>query len=352
MGSKSDTSHHIKALPTALRAMSAMGFAAADCLAGTDLRETDLVGAKGAPFTLEQEFRFHRNLLELTDNPMLGLLLGREYQLESYGLLGYAFMSAPTLRQAMIVIRNYGPLTFTLFDVNFLVESGRGKLRFSPDIAIPEDLVTYYVDRDVTAAVSGGHNAVRQPLQPIHIQLMHDGKQQREIYERHFSCPVSFSAPASELHIDAGLLDATMPMGDSETSAMCQQQCRLLLARMRAGSTYVDKVRQLIVARPGYFPDIDYVAEKLNMTSRTLRRKLCRESSSYQDILAEVRYELAREYLTTSTLPLEEISILLGYSAPGNFSNAFKRWHGSSPREFRQNGGTVQHGGDQARGWY
>jgi AraC-like DNA-binding protein len=342
MGRKNDTRHHIKALPTALRAMSAMGFTATDCLAGTDLREADLGGAKDPPFTLEQEFRFHRNLLELTDNPMLGLLLGREYQLESYGLLGYAFMSAPTLRQAMVVIRNYGPLTFTLFDINFLVESGFGKLRFSPDIAIPEDLLTYYVDRDLTAAVSGGHNAVRQPLQPIHIQLMHNGQQQRDIYERHFSCPVSFSGLASELHIDAGLLDVSMPLGDSETSSMCQRQCRLLLARMRAGSTYIDKVRQLIVARPGYFPDIDYVAEKLNMTSRTLRRKLCSENSSYQDILAEVRYELAREYLTTSTLPLEEISILLGYSAPGNFSNAFKRWHGSSPREFRQAGRTTQ----------
>jgi len=336
MGSKSNTSHHIKALPTALKAMRAMGFNSADCLAGTDLTEEQLARSSDLPFTLEQEFRFHRNLLELTDNPMLGLLLGKEYQLESYGLLGYAFMSAPTLRQAMIVVRNYGPLTFTLFDVNFLVENGRGLLRFSPDIPIPEDLVTYYVDRDLTAAVSGSHNAVRQPLQPVQVKLMHNGEQRRDIYQRHFSCPVSFSAPASELQIDAALLDSTLPMGDSETSSMCQQQCRLLLARMRSGSTYVDKVRQLIVARPGYFPDIDYVAEKLNMTSRTLRRKLCREDSSYQDILAEVRYELAREYLATSTLPLEEISILLGYSAPGNFSNAFKRWHGCSPREYRQ----------------
>jgi AraC-like DNA-binding protein len=105
---------------------------------------------------------------------------------------------------------------------------------------------------------------------------------------------------------------------------------------MKAGSNFVDKVRQIILARPGYFPDIDYVAEKLNMTSRTLRRRLTREDSSYQEILVEVRYELAREYLATSTLPLEEISVLLGYSAPGNFSNAFKRWHGSSPREYRQ----------------
>lgn len=335
MSTKSDTRHHIKAIPIALEAMAAMGFSADDCLAGTDLTERDLLPENETPFCLEQEFQFHRNLLSLTDNPMLGLLLGREYLLESYGLLGYAFMSAPTLRQAMIVIRNYGPLTFTLFDINFTVEGDRGILRCAPDVSIPEDLLTFYVDRDLTAAISGGHRAVRAPFEPLRISLMHDGQQQRELYQRHFGCPVLFSKPVSELHIDAALLDETLPLADNETSAMCQQQCRLLLARMQVGSTYVDKVRQLIVARPGYFPDIDYVAERLNMTSRTLRRKLCGENSSYQHILAEVRYELAREYLSTSRLPLEEISSLLGYSAPGNFSNAFKRWHGTSPREYR-----------------
>jgi AraC-like DNA-binding protein len=136
--------------------------------------------------------------------------------------------------------------------------------------------------------------------------------------------------------MDAANLDTPMPLRDAETSTLCQQQCQLLLARMSKSSGFVDQVRQLIVARPGYFPDIDYVAERLNMTSRTLRRRLTDENSSYQQILAEVRYQLACEYLGTSSLPLEEVSVLLGYSTPGNFSHAFKRWHGSSPRQYRQ----------------
>ena len=337
MGSKADTSHHIKAIGPALEAMQTMGFTSADCLRNTGLNEADLVKPPTElGFTLDQEFQFHRNLLELTDNPMLGLLLGKAYQLEAYGLLGYAFMSAPTLRHAMVVLRNYGPLTFTLFRVDFQVEGPLATLRLSPDIPIPDDLLVYYVDRDLTAAVNGGQGTMRVPLEPQHIQLLHFSEDQRDIYERHFRCPVSFSAMASELQLDARVLDTVMPLRDTETTSVCQQQCRLLLARMKAGSNFVDKVRQIILARPGYFPDIDYVAEKLNMTSRTLRRRLTREDSSYQEILVEVRYELAREYLATSTLPLEEISVLLGYSAPGNFSNAFKRWHGSSPREYRQ----------------
>jgi AraC-like DNA-binding protein len=72
------------------------------------------------------------------------------------------------------------------------------------------------------------------------------------------------------------------------------------------------------------------------MTSRTLRRRLTEEGSSYQQILADVRYQLAREYLATSRLPVEEIAAMLGYSNPGNFTHAFKRWHGSPPRQYRQ----------------
>jgi AraC-like DNA-binding protein len=49
-----------------------------------------------------------------------------------------------------------------------------------------------------------------------------------------------------------------------------------------------------------------------------------------------VRYELAREYLATSKLSIEEIAAMLGYSSPGNFTHAFKRWHGSPPRQYRQ----------------
>ncbi len=336
MGGKSDTSHHIKAIPVALRAMESMGFSSADCLKGTDLSASDIRrGSAARPFSLEQEFQFHRNLLELTANPMLGLLLGKAYKVESYGLLGYAVMSAPTLRHAMIVLQNYGPLTFTLFDVSFLTADDRGILRLSNNPDIPQDLLNFYTDRDLTAAINGIRNSLSRPFEPLHIRAMHHGKGQLDIYERHFRCPISFSDNASELQFDAAVLDEAMPEGDAETTSMCQQQCRLLLARMTVGSSVVDRVRQIIVSRPGYFPDIDFVAEKLNMTGRTLRRKLAKEQSSFQNILAEVRYELAREYLATSSLPLEEISVLLGYSAPGNFSNAFKRWHGSSPRQFR-----------------
>jgi AraC-like DNA-binding protein len=337
MVSPTSIAHHIKALPAAIRVMQDQGYTAQQCLQGTGISEADLLHLDTArDFSLEQEFRFHRNLLELSADPLLGLKIGRAYTLQSYGLLGYAFLSAPTLRQAMTILRNYGSLSFTLQKLNFLTEGPVAVLRFSRDIDIPSDLLTYYIDRDLVAAAFGGEMALPEPLQLMEVALAHGEEHGHSDYEASFGCTVSFNAPYSELRFDGTHLDAPMPLRDADTSSLCQQQCQLLLARMSKSSGFVDKVRQLIVARPGYFPDIDYVAEKLNMTSRTLRRRLTEEHSSYQQILADVRYQLAQEYLRTSTLPLEEISVLLGYSTPGNFTHAFKRWHGSSPRRFRQ----------------
>jgi AraC-like DNA-binding protein len=337
MSSPSFLTHHVKALPPALKAMEVLGYSATQCLQGTHITEADLANPDPQQtFGLEQEFRFHRNLLALTGDPLLGLKLGKAYTLQAYGLLGYAFLSAPTLRHALNIVRNYGPLSFTLFHIDFTVDRAAGVLRFSGNDVIPDDLLTYYVDRDLAAAAFGGESALPVALELKRVQVMHNGQGHLPAYEEFFNCPVTFGASCSELRIDPANLDIPMPLRDAETSSVCQQQCQLLLARMSKRSGFIDKVRQLMVARPGYFPDIDYVAEKLNMTSRTLRRRLADENSSYQQILAELRYQLAREYLGTSSLPLEEISILLGYSAPGNFTHAFKRWHGTSPRQYRQ----------------
>ena len=126
--------HHIRALPPAVRAMQNMGFSAAQCLEGTGLSEQAILAPDAlAAFSLQQEFRFHRNLLQLSGDPLLGLILGKAYNLQSYGLFGYAFLSAPTLRQALMVVRDYGPLVLDPVQPRFLGDrQQRGFTVFTP----------------------------------------------------------------------------------------------------------------------------------------------------------------------------------------------------------------------------
>ena len=99
-------------------------------------------------------------------------------------------------------------------------------LRFSADLDIPADLLTYYVDRDLAAAAYGGHGTARAAA-PQSVTLMHGDEKRRATYEQFFGCPVVFNAPHSELRFDAAALDApchcatSRPPRCASSSASC-----------------------------------------------------------------------------------------------------------------------------------
>src|SRR5258705_1423612 len=77
------------------------------------------------------------------------------------------------------------------------------------------------------------------------------------------------------------------------------------------------------------------VAQKLAISTRTLSRKLRDEDVAFGEILEETRAALAKRYLAERDLPVSEIAWLLGYVEVSSFTNAFKRWTGMTPRQFR-----------------
>lgn len=64
-------------------------------------------------------------------------------------------------------------------------------------------------------------------------------------------------------------------------------------------------------------------------------RRLHAEGISFKQLLDETRRELAAQYLQDSHRRIGEITYLLGFSEPSNFTRAFRRWTGLSPNEYR-----------------
>ncbi len=80
------------------------------------------------------------------------------------------------------------------------------------------------------------------------------------------------------------------------------------------------------------------VARRLNTSARTLSRKLREEGAGFAEIRDALRAALARRYLADRALPVSEIAWLLGYLEVSSFTHAFRRWSGTTPREFRLSG--------------
>ena len=81
-----------------------------------------------------------------------------------------------------------------------------------------------------------------------------------------------------------------------------------------------------------------YEVITLHVSLRSLQRKLKEEDTSYKDLLEETRRQLALQYLRDSRRSIGEITYLLGFSEPSNFTRAFKRWTGKSPVQYRMTG--------------
>jgi AraC-like DNA-binding protein len=84
-------------------------------------------------------------------------------------------------------------------------------------------------------------------------------------------------------------------------------------------------------------PSIEYTAAALGMSIRSLQRHLSKDGISYSRLIDKVRYQKAIALMQDAEVPLIEVAYSLGYSDPANFSHAFKRWTGVSPRQFLQN---------------
>jgi AraC-like DNA-binding protein len=99
---------------------------------------------------------------------------------------------------------------------------------------------------------------------------------------------------------------------------------------------FLASLRQSIVRLlPQGDMSIDKVAGELNVSRRTLQRRLSDRDTQFLQVLKEIRADLSVRYLGDERLGIAEIAFLLGYSDQGSFSSAFKIWHGQSPRDYR-----------------
>lgn len=113
------------------------------------------------------------------------------------------------------------------------------------------------------------------------------------------------------------------------------EQVESYLASFEDISTSRDVVGKIVERLQDGPPNQKQVAEALNVSNRTLQRKLKDEGTSFIDLLQDTRLQLAEKYLSQPQRSIVEIAYLLGFSEPSTFSRAFKRWTGQAPADYR-----------------
>lgn len=77
------------------------------------------------------------------------------------------------------------------------------------------------------------------------------------------------------------------------------------------------------------------IADDCGLTIRTLQRRLAQQQTTFSDVREQLICAEAERLLEQSEYRIEEIALRVGYTDPSHFSRAFRRWTGSSPRQYR-----------------
>jgi AraC-like DNA-binding protein len=149
---------------------------------------------------------------------------------------------------------------------------------------------------------------------------------------------VEFAAPLNAVYFDATQLEQALPSANPELARANDRVVIDYLNRFDRETLSMQVRARLIDLLPSGQPNQAQVAKSLHMSVRNLQRRLQGEGSSFKQLLEETRRELAAQYIRQMHRPIGEITYLLGFSEPSNFTRAFRRWTGRTPMEFRQDG--------------
>ncbi len=151
-----------------------------------------------------------------------------------------------------------------------------------------------------------------------------------------FTSEVTWDEPTNGFAFPSSVLDHPVQGGDAALYAFLEEHAVEALASRPRADDLIDKLRHLIrdALKQGE-PNVERLATRLNMSGRTLQRRLSDLKSSFQEVLDAVRFDLARAYLKDARLDVSQVAYLLGYSELRAFDRAFRRWADKSPTEWR-----------------
>ncbi len=310
------------------------GISAAQLTEGSGLSPRSLSAAQEL-ITPKQYHRVIDNAVRLTGNPLLGLEYGSRLSIASHGFLGLAIMASDTLGQALSLAIRFARTRTLLADIRFEQDDRNACIQIHRLAATKASFPFVAQHILATFLTMSRYLTSQHPHFQASIHLTGDAMTDEQEYQRILQTPVLFAQPQYQLCMPVSML--SLPVSSANTAArrLAETQCEKLLARLDKGQDIAIRIRQEFV-RQQTFPGLAEMAALLGTSPRTLNRQLARLNTTFQIITEDARREQAIRLLQNERHSIDEIATRLGYTDPSNFSRAFKRWMGESPRSYRQ----------------
>ncbi|MGF1747321.1 MULTISPECIES: AraC family transcriptional regulator ligand-binding domain-containing protein [Vibrio] len=266
----------------------------------------------------------------------LGLRIAKRLKLQDMGAWGYAMISCQNLKQLLDTGLQFSYITKDYVDIHigydseyaYITADDRSHGRSAQHYTIEDAICHYYL---------GIERFLGQEFdrKRVHVDFAYPAPHYLPLYKTIFTTNLSFNAKKNQLRFPVEWIRSAISMNPALIAHVATLQSQTLIDDTATHPiSYQIRVKLLTQLKYG-LPSMEAMAIEMNTTSRTLRRKLIAEETTYKHLVLDTRMQVARDYLLNTPLSTTEIAELLSYHSSPPFFRAFQNYYGMSPHQYR-----------------
>lgn len=298
-------------------------------LKGTGLRTSDLEQPEALlPRALFYELI--QRALTLTREPGLGFHYGMSLKLSAHGSLGLLAMTSGTLGDALMATVRY--VRLRLVDVSLSTHVEEHERVLEIELHVAPEMHVFVAESFLIALLQIARALVGHPV-PARCDFAFP---EPAYFKRfaHLLPEVRFRCERDALRGPVSVLDEAVTTSDDVMARRIERELSRELSVLDERASYLSRVRRQL--RPHDIPSLEALAERLDTSTRTLKRRLAAHGTSYRQLVEELRRERATALLRNSDKTMTQIAEQLGYTDRASFQRAYRRWFATTPGSARE----------------
>lgn len=319
-----------------LQVLTEEGIDPALCLDGTGLNPADILNTDTIISDEAEIAVLEAALAQLPARAGYGIRAGRALRATTFGIWGLAILASPKFRDAFDTITRFSKLSFLLSKIELLEKGETATIRVDMH-QLPASIQRYLFERYYAGSVS----FLREMLPDLDMSQFElhlpfcDAQYESELAkitgrkvvpgQKHFA-----------LATGTAWLDQPLPQADPIVHAHFVAQCQSLLNKRLELPNHAQMIRDHMIEGNRFSPRIEEVAAQTGLSSRSLKRRLQEEGTSFTKVVLSTKMTIAKELLSTAGLSVSITAHRLGYSETASFSRAYSRWWGHNPGQARK----------------
>ena len=277
--------------------------------------------------------------VEYSGDLFLGLHAGENLNLSAAGLILQITQTSETVLEALTYSCQFANLGCSAMPHSIVEASGHYRLVMTPNLVWQKQsnlAVRHTAEGMLAFMLRQFRTLTLTRHSPLAIHLPWRAPVNTSEYQRVYETSVYFEQEEIAILLKKAHVEDQIQTSDYNLQRILVAYAEEKSARLKRENGYMPTVKEAMVRliKPA-FPTIDQVASHLNVSQRTLQRRLKAEGYVYKQLLDELRQEFAEGYLRRGDLSVAEVAQLLNYADTSTFCRSFKRWMGKTPSEYR-----------------